>query len=332
MNCAQLLNDGFAAREPIALADVVEEAALMKRVDKKFLLSRDQLAEFLNRIGPEFRAMEIAGRRVFGYSSTYFDTEDLDQFRAHRQGRRRRFKVRTRTYLDSGLCMFEAKLKGPRGETDKHRIKHPLDLRKQLTADADIFLAELLDEHYGMAVPDLVPVMTTDYQRGTLVNPHSSERITLDVSLVCMDAARTEYGPDMVILETKSADGRGAADQLLAAMGIRELSISKYCVGIAMLHPYLPANKWHRVLRQHFSWSREQKPAPAIQPAPVRSATHAQNTFDGGRQLPSGRHQSLGSDVMAGAEAQSGLGDGAFDPHSGEDGGRLVGAGSAGRA
>ncbi len=271
MTCADVLDAALALRAPISLEAVNEEAALQRRVDKKFLLNRSQLAELLARVDGDFAVMEIAGRRVFGYSSTYFDTPGLDQFRAHRQGRRRRFKVRTRTYLDSGLCMFEAKLKGTRGETDKHRIPYGLEHSGTMNGEAREFLGGLLDAEYGLPLPELRPVMTVDYRRGTLVNPHSRERLTLDVGLLCRDAggagplagggtgraaAREVAGPDMVVVETKSADGRGVADRVLAEMGIRDLSMSKYCVGIALLHPHLPANRWNRVLRERFAWDR----------------------------------------------------------------------------
>ncbi|AIY00993.1 hypothetical protein ART_1394 [Arthrobacter sp. PAMC 25486] len=269
MTCAQVLQTALARRDPISLAEVNEEAALQRRVDKKFLLSRGQLAELLERLDDDFAVMEIAGRRIFGYSSTYFDTPGLEQFRVHRQGRRRRFKVRTRTYLDSGLCMFEAKLKGSRGETDKHRIPYPLADSAIMNGEAQEFLAELLDAEYRLPLPELTPVMTVDYRRGTLVNPHSKERLTCDVGLLCRDGAggngagetcltgvQEVAGPDLVVVETKSADGRGVADRVLAEMGIRELSMSKYCVGIALLHPHLPANRWNRVLRERFAWDR----------------------------------------------------------------------------
>ncbi|MGN5731961.1 polyphosphate polymerase domain-containing protein [Arthrobacter psychrochitiniphilus] len=260
MTCAEVLEAGAGQRRPISLAEVNEEAALQRRVDKKFLLTSNELATLMAALDDDFAIMEIGQRRIFGYSSTYFDTPDLDQFRAHRQGRRRRFKVRTRTYLDSGLCMFEAKLKGLRGETDKYRIPHPLDERTTMNHDDEAFLAELLETEYGIPMPALNPVMTVDYRRGTLVNPHSRERLTCDVQLVCKDQDQEVAGPDLVVVETKSADGRGVADRVLAEMGIRDLSMSKYCVGIALLHPNLPANRWNRILRNRFDWDR----APAF--------------------------------------------------------------------
>ena len=77
--------------------------------------------------------LEIDGRRSFGYESVYFDTPQLSTYRAHLQRRRQRFKARTRTYTDSGLCMFEVKLTGARGETVKQRVPYPTEHRAELT-------------------------------------------------------------------------------------------------------------------------------------------------------------------------------------------------------
>ena len=40
--------------------------------------------------------------------------------------------------------------------------------------------------------------------------------------------------------------------------------MSKYCVGIALLHPHLPANCWNRILRERLSWNREPAQAGGV--------------------------------------------------------------------
>ena len=42
---------------------------------------------------------------------------------------------------------------------------------------------------------------------------------------------------------------------LLWAAGNRPVTISKFGVGMAALHPQLPANKWNRTLRRYFGWT-----------------------------------------------------------------------------
>lgn len=255
-SCARALDSAATAADPISLEEVVSEAALMTRVDKKFLLSAEQFTELMSRLGPDFRIMEIEGRRMFTYESVYFDTPDLEMFTAHKQGRRRRYKIRTRTYADSGLCMFEAKFKGLRGQTVKHRIPYALAERDAINPEATEFLRAQLRAEYNQELPHLEPVMRSDYVRGTFVNPLDEERLTCDVNLVYSREDTTVYGPDLFVIETKTANGRGAADSALSQMGIRPVSMSKYCLGIALLHPHLAANKWSRLLKHNFGWKR----------------------------------------------------------------------------
>ncbi len=246
------LEDAVRDRAPIGLAEVIDQAALQTRVDRKFLLTPEEFTALARKLGEDFRIMEIDGLRTFRYESVYFDTEDFAQYRAHRQGRRRRYKVRSRTYADTGLSMFEIKTKGLRGATVKHRIEQELDETGQLTDRSLQFLDEVVSREYGEQVPKLRPVLDSSYIRGTFVNPLDGERVTCDVDLGYAHGGQQLQGPDLIVVETKSADGRGASDQALAALGIRPVSMSKYCIGIALLNPELPANKWSRLLTQRF--------------------------------------------------------------------------------
>ncbi|MCW4465994.1 polyphosphate polymerase domain-containing protein [Glutamicibacter sp. MNS18] len=247
------LEAAVAHREPIGLDEVIAEAALQTRVDRKFLLTPGEFTALARRLGEEFRIMEIDGLRTFRYESVYFDTEDFEQYRAHRQGRRRRYKVRSRTYADTGLSMFEIKTKGLRGATVKHRIEQDPREAGMLTEHSLGFLDEVVTREYGEHVPPLQPVLDSSYVRGTFVNPLDGERVTCDVELSYANDERRIDGPDLIVVETKSADGRGVSDQALAELGIRPVSMSKYCIGIALLNPQLPANKWSRLLHQRFN-------------------------------------------------------------------------------
>lgn len=251
----EALDAAVADRQSISLADVMETAALQTRVDKKFLLTPAQFSQFTDRLGTDFSVMEIDGLRSFQYRSTYFDTPDFEQYRAHRQGRRRRYKVRSRTYVESDLCMFEIKTKGRLGATVKHRRPQPMDDARKLTPQNLDFAAGVLAAEYGQAVPELTAVLHNSYVRATLVNSSDGERVTSDVDLRYSDAATTIHGPEMVVVETKTGNGRGVSDQALSDLGIRPVSMSKYCLGVAALNPELPANKWARLLKRH-DWGR----------------------------------------------------------------------------
>lgn len=55
-----------------------------------------------------------------------------------------------------------------------------------------------------------------------------------------------------VLVESKSVDGAGEADRMLRRLGVRPVSVSKYCVGIAGLRPEVAANPWRTTLQRYF--------------------------------------------------------------------------------
>lgn len=252
-------------RPGISLREVDSVAALQRRLDRTYLVTAGQLRRLGKSIGPGFRALEIDQHRVMRYDSVYFDSADLDLFRAHRQGRRRRFKVRVRTYVDSGASFVEVKTKSGRGETVKHRIPHPAELRTVLDDRAADFVRRVIREQYGLEPPTLHPVLESHYRRATLVDPEAGERLTCDVDMRWVSGNRDEAtGPDKVLLESKTT-GRGRVDDILASYGIRPLSMSKYALGTALLRPEIAANKWSRLLRTEFGWRRLD--APVMRPS-----------------------------------------------------------------
>ena len=238
----------------ISLDEMNALAELQTRVDRKYFVPADVFRRLIAELGDGMKVLHVDGRRSFNYESVYFDTPQFTTYKAHVQRRRQRFKARTRTYLDSDLCMFEVKLVGARGETVKERIKHPADARNVLTPDALRHLHTALRQAYGHGLPPgMAPVLTTTYRRTTFVSRTGEVRLTCDVGLLCRNGRNQVRDTGThVLVESKTAGGDGGPDDLLRTLGIREASISKYCVGIAALHPELPSNNWHRTLRRYF--------------------------------------------------------------------------------
>ena len=252
-NSEDAIRDVARAGRPIGLGELVESAELLTRVDRKYFVPAETFRVLIGELR-RFRVLEIDGQRTFDYESVYFDTADLLTYRAHVQRRRRRFKARTRTYLDSGLCMFEVKTVGHRGNTVKNRIKHPLTDRAVLTAEAQTFLARTLDRTYGQAVPaGLRPTLINLYRRTTFASPIEGSRLTCDVSLSChTERASMSDAGTHVLVESKSSNGAGEADRMLRRLGSRPTSVSKYCIGIAALCPELQSNPWRSTLVRYF--------------------------------------------------------------------------------
>jgi hypothetical protein len=246
------MTGALAQLPPITLDEVLAEAALQTRVDRKYLVPTGTFVELVTRLRDRFAVLEIEGRRSFRYESVYFDTPSHGLYRQHLQRRRYRYKVRTRSYLDSGECSFEVKLKGNRSETVKSRMPYPLADRARLTEPAWQFLAEQLRTAYGVGVDHrLRPALTTTYRRSTLVDRVEHARLTCDIDLRFFDGhASVQVLPDAVLVESKTAGRAGAADMVLRELQVRPVQVSKYVVAAALLNPQLRANPWHRTLRQ----------------------------------------------------------------------------------
>jgi hypothetical protein len=243
---------------PIGLDDLVTEAALMTRVDRKYVVSRSAAATLVGGLRPGIRVLDIDGTRAFHYESVYFDTPDLLSFRMAAQPRRRRFKLRTRTYLDTRTAFLELKTRGARSATVKDRIGYDVYDRRVLTDEARSYAAEAFGA-IGVAAgraDDLAVRLSTFYRRATLVADDGSARATVDTELEWRDADGSRLVvPGMAIIETKSGAGASEFDRALWRSGHRPVSVSKYATGLAALHPDLPRNKWARLLRGPFARS-----------------------------------------------------------------------------
>jgi hypothetical protein len=237
---------------PVGLAEILEHAALDTRADLKYVLPLGTLPALIARLGPRWQVLEIDGRRAFGYQSVYFDTSDLLCYRQHLQGKRHRFKVRTRTYLDSADCVLEVKTRGARGATVKHRRPHPADQSHQLNDDDYRFVEEQIQPS-RLEAP-LHPVFATAYHRLTLVNLSDGVRMTCDADLVLRNARTSAEGlRDRLLVETKAASAKTALTHTFHDLGVRPVVFSKYCVAVALLGDNVPANPWQRTLRRHFA-------------------------------------------------------------------------------
>jgi VTC domain len=244
-----LIAEAFPA---IGLEQLDAGAALRDRVDLKYVVPFEAFAALAERLCGTHAALEIDGRRAFAYRSTYFDTPELGAFRDHVQQRRRRYKCRSREYLDSGASAFEVKLKGIRGRTVKHRMAHD---GHELSDAALAFLRECLDSAYGFAPQGgLRSALAVDYTRVTLASPELGERLTCDFDLTFAgpDGAAGRLDPAMAIVESKSQRGNAVADRALRELGHRpEAACSKYCLGVALTRP-VPGNPFRPLLRRHF--------------------------------------------------------------------------------
>ncbi|HEY0188960.1 MAG TPA: polyphosphate polymerase domain-containing protein [Cellulomonas sp.] len=238
---------GLAA---VGLDELNALAALQTRVDRKYVLPLDALGPLVAALPTGTRRLVIDGADRFGYESVYFDTPGLDAFHLAAGRRRRRFKVRTRTYCDTGGSWLEVKTRGPRGTTVKTRREHDPAGRTEI-GEGLPFVRQALHEQ-GVHLPQdvsLTPTLTTRYDRRTLFLPDGA-RLTIDTGLEWHGATSAVGVPEHAVVETKSTAGACAADRALWALGHRPTRISKYATGLIVLDPTLSARPWRRTLRR----------------------------------------------------------------------------------
>ena len=262
----RLHTDGI---KTISLTQLNTDADLLTRIDRKYLIPLPQAQALINTLAPSAEVLQIGGLQAFAYASTYFDTSALDTYMLSARKRRRSFKVRTRTYLDSDLCFLEVKTQGSREATVKTRLPYSSVDCDRVTGTGRSFVAERLaasnivpPEEAVEVAQILTPVIMTHYDRITLHLPDDAARVTIDAYLTWTQA--DESGPrgnaasigDLVVVETKNPATPSLADRFLWASGHRPTRISKYATGMALLHPGLPANKWHRTLNRELADAR----------------------------------------------------------------------------
>lgn len=216
--------------DPISLEEL-GAAALMDRVETKFILSVRQLPELLEQLHADYSVLEVSGKRISSYQTAYLDNEKLHCYHEHHRRRKKRYKLRFRKYVDSDLNFFELKRKD-NGRTDKRRMRLETDESQLGDTEAGFLLRSEIDPSGWKQK------LLNRYQRITLVSKHQAERVTLDLNIEFSHDGVDEQLGDLVILELKQAKAsrKTPVYKALRRLRIRPFNISKYCIGLIKTH------------------------------------------------------------------------------------------------
>jgi hypothetical protein len=212
--------------EPISLAEL-DAAALMNRVDAKYVLSLADLPYVLEALTGDYRALEVEGARLCRYATLYFDTPALDLYARHHMGRADRYKVRSRWYLESDAAFFEVKRRNNHGRTIKERIPTEA-LLTQLTPEASRFVDAIEPD----GARPLCSTLWNEFSRLTLVSKRRLERVTFDLHLSYR--MRAEYLAGEIVGRSEAGE-RGIAgrswSRRCGAGGFAARLVRKYSMG-----------------------------------------------------------------------------------------------------
>jgi len=224
---------------PVSL-NQLNHLKLMNRMDSKFVLPIHLLPIILKQACGFYQILEIKNERSFLYKTEYLDSPDMRLYLEHHNQRLGRFKIRYRTYTQSGTSFLEIKQKTNKEKTLKSRI----EVQEELP---------LCDQHYQF-IESIVPIKerslmvssTNFFHRITLISFESNERITLDYNLSMQNGFGKTVLDHIAIAEVKREKSTGTSPffKLLKDNHIYQRGFSKYCIGVALLNPHLKQNSF----------------------------------------------------------------------------------------
>lgn len=205
MNFEQLNDLAVWRRMPTLDLDRIAAVRLMNRVDTKYLVDERRCMELLERAADQYYVQIIDDCRACRYATLYYDTPQWDMYHLHHNRRLTRQKIRTRTYVETGVTYLEVKNKSNKGRTHKRRMA--LDRSLFAAAATDTAAADFLRREARYAPETLSPSLATRFVRVTLVNHAMTERLTIDFDLH-FDNVRAADGGN------KDMNGRGDTDTI----------------------------------------------------------------------------------------------------------------------
>jgi len=253
MSISENANNSDEQFQPVGLAKLNERAAMLERLNNKYIACSKVLASALPLLAERFNILEIGDRRAFAYDTCYFDGDRLESYFDHHQGKRKRAKVRMRRYVDFGENFLELKVKGNRGRTIKIREPWHDGQFGELDSAALSWVARIYRDAYQCEFPhDLHRVLNVRYERVTLVSKIGAERVTIDSGVnFTGNLSETTVRADRFVLEAKSTNGNGVADRIMRYLGQHPVAhCSKYCIGIALVHSGIRRNKFLPAIRR----------------------------------------------------------------------------------
>lgn len=233
--------------EPVHL-DQLEDVSLMNRRDVKYVFPVDRLPALLSELFDDYQILEVNSNRAQTYETTYFDTDDLSMYHMHHRGEYERHKVRIRKYRDTEKAFLEVKVKDNRGVTEKSRVEWPVPNRVVLSEEE-----EFLHNHSPYDQKNLLPVLTNNFRRITLVSLEKKVRITIDIQLrleLCSSHSSISF-PGLAIAEIKGGDPgiNTGIIHIFRNYRIKPMRFSKYCMGVAKLNSNVVSNRFRSWIR-----------------------------------------------------------------------------------
>ncbi len=220
---------------------------LMNRIDTKYLINVNQLPLLLDMAKSDYYVQEIGALRKAFYRTLYYDTPTATMFVVHQNGKLNRQKIRVREYVESDLMFLEVKKKNNKGRTSKKRITvHDEDVLQNQEA------IEFLNERSAFKMNEIAFRLRNSFYRITLVNKGKSERLTIDFDINfknCVSGNENTISKLCIVEVKQDGNIHSPFKDYLRALRIKQRSVSKYCLGMALTDSTLKANRFKEKIR-----------------------------------------------------------------------------------
>ncbi|HWS01188.1 MAG TPA: polyphosphate polymerase domain-containing protein [Prolixibacteraceae bacterium] len=240
------LPSAISSLQRISLQEMAQ-VKLMNRVEAKYLVSVNSVPAMLQRLSNHYVMQEIIGNTLAEYETVYLDTEGLDSFLSHINGKLNRFKWRIRNYVESDLCFLEIKNKTNKGRVEKNRIPY-----NAVSGLNDFHVSEFINRTSGLTAESLFPVLKNKFNRITLVNSLKTERLTIDLNISfqnCLNGESATLG-NLAIIELKQEkSAKSVAGEYFESIRIKKRGISKYCLGMVLTSDRIKGNLYKQKIR-----------------------------------------------------------------------------------
>lgn len=226
--------------------DEIQRVKLMKRVDTKFVITKDELLSFLPLLTNFYDVLEINNERNLEYRTQYYDTEDYQMYTLHHNGKRNRHKIRIREYVSSNKLFLEVKFKNNKQQTIKNRIvtqKSELEGCEKET--------NFIENYTDYKFDEIEKKSANSFYRITLAHKTKIERVTIDTNIKFYSTFKNKiHLNNLSIIEIKQEKFNINSEfmQLLKNNGIRQMRVSKYCTATSLFNSDLKYNRFKRKL------------------------------------------------------------------------------------
>ncbi len=203
--------------------------------ESKFILGAKKLKKVLEEIKDDYYVLQIKNQRIFKHTNEYYDTQDYKLYMAYHNGSGTRYLIKNNEVEGVKDQSIEIKYQSNKGEISKV---------KQKVKKTDI--SEFVQENTPFNPEALTKTLKNKFYRIVLIHKKNKEKITIDLNLKLSNKKNKIKLPYVAIVEVKQEKFSLYSDFMLSLRkhNVQRTSLSKYCIGVALLNKDVKKNKF----------------------------------------------------------------------------------------